>query len=146
MQYQDPLQTVIARPRKTGKTHDLVKLAAEKQYVIVAPNVDMIDYIQEIAVKLNVEIPPPITFSRFLSASHRGISEFTGAHYRGRRIEGFLIDNAECLLQRIAGTIPVVGFSYSFPAYSHQVKRDRLLGLWQHLKTLLLKRFIQRLS
>lgn len=88
------------RPRAAGKTHELIKLAAEERLVIVCANQEMVRLVTERAKRMGLDIPQPISWRQFASGTHRG-----------RRIKGFAFDDVELGLQQMAGPIPVAAVS-----------------------------------
>ena len=88
------------RPRAGGKTHELIKLAAEERLVIVCPTVEMVRVVTERAREMSLDIPQPVSFR-----------QLTSGHCRGRKIKGFAFDDAELCLQQLAGPVPVAAIS-----------------------------------
>lgn len=86
---------VICRPRRSGKTTDLIKACAEQGGCIVCHDRDECYRVAEVAKKLGVSIPFPISFSEFLNNRY---------HLAG--VKGFHIDSVEKLLRRISA-VPV---------------------------------------
>ena len=87
---------IIYKKRNTGKTTELIKISAETGYYIVCARQELANYIQCDAIKLGYKIPLPITYDEFLQ--HK---------YNSHGIKGFLIDDAELLLERISKTVPI---------------------------------------
>jgi hypothetical protein len=86
---------VILKPRKTGRTKELIRLCAEAEAngevsYIVCSGQEEAYRIFEVAKELKLTIGFPITFHEFLTAQ-----------YFGRNIKNFYIDNADQLLQYI---------------------------------------------
>jgi hypothetical protein len=88
------------RPRRSGKTHELIKLAAEERLVIVCSTVEMVRAVEKRAGEMGLDIPQPVSFR-----------QFTSGHCRGRQIKGFAFDDAEQCLQQLAGPVPVAAIS-----------------------------------
>lgn len=87
-------------PRQAGKTHELIKLAAQEQLVIVCCTVEMAREVGKRASEMGLDIPQPVSFR-----------QFTSGQCRGRRIRGFAFDDAEQCLQQLAGPVPVAAIS-----------------------------------
>lgn len=85
----------IFRPAKTFKTTELIELAFENGYTIVCRDAETADKIRAMAFGMERPICEPITFMQF----HKG-------YFRGKEIRGFVIDDADALLQFIS-TVPV---------------------------------------
>ena len=90
---------IIYKERGKGKTFELIKMASENNLYIVARDMKTVDYIFNLARNHNLSIPYPLTYN-----------EFFNKQYYGKRIEGFLIDDAEMLLQYLTN-IPIKGIS-----------------------------------
>ena len=99
---------IIIRPRQGGETDKLIKMATVEGYykLIVCMNQTEVQRVWERChiLKDGGEIdrlpPMPITFNEFLD----------GAYY-GRNVDGFLIDNADALLQSLAQSAPIEAIS-----------------------------------
>lgn len=88
---------VIVGERQSGRTTNLIKQAAEGWLYIVTLDCQRRRFVADHARKLGLDIPFPITFQDFL-------------HGRFHRpgIRGFLIDDADTMLQHLAKGVPVV--------------------------------------
>jgi len=82
---------IIIRPRRMGKTTELIKQSGKEWKYIVCHSHQEAIRIQEQARRINIKIPLPITYQEFLAKE-----------YYGKRIKGFLIDNIDFLLQYIS--------------------------------------------
>ena len=100
---------VILRGRGDGKTTKLVKISADKRYTIVCIEQHNIALTLEIAERLGLDIPKPITFQEFLDKRYKG---------RGNRIRGFLIDNADILLQSLSSDCPIYAVTMTKDDYN----------------------------
>ena len=87
---------IIVRGRMGGKTVEAIKIAARNNYTLVCYSVNEVKRVQKIAEDLGVKIPQPIMFGDFINH---------GPQTRG--IKGFIIDNADMLLERMAGGKPI---------------------------------------
>lgn len=87
---------VIQRKRGNGKTTELIRISYQTMNTIVCVNETEVRSVLNIAKNMGLKIPPPITFSKFLSNGKRG-----------GRYNGFLIDNVDILLENISEYIPV---------------------------------------
>lgn len=105
---------VYVRPRAAGKTHELIKLAAEERLVIVSANVEMVRVVERRAREMGLDIPQPLSFRQLTSGAHRG-----------RAIKGFAFDDAELCLQQIAGPVPVAAISMTGSAEEPAVLAGR---------------------
>lgn len=79
---------IIIRPRRAGKTYELIKLAAENNLYIVCANKSQVRDIADHAHKLGFNIPFPLSWG-----------EFVGQQYYGKNIDGFVIDNLDMCVQ-----------------------------------------------
>lgn len=87
---------IIFKEPRTGKTTELIKRCAILGGYIVCKDKRNADYIIEMATELGAKIPYPITFDEFLSK-----------RYYGKGVDRFYIDNADMLLQKIAGNVRI---------------------------------------
>lgn len=87
----------IILPRGGGKTDRLIRASASTGCYIVCQSQDEAHVIQSRAMELELSIPLPISFD-----------EFIRQEYYGFRMKGFLIDNLDLLIQKIAGRVPVI--------------------------------------
>lgn len=86
---------IIARPRKAGKTTELI-LEAEKSYShIICPDHRAANIIWAQAREIGAVIPQPITWD-----------EFREGRYYGEGIESFMIDDADIILQKMT-SVPI---------------------------------------
>lgn len=93
---------IVSIPRQSGKTTDLIKLASEEWYYIICSNRQRACYIADMATKLNLDIPFPITFNEL--------------PLRSKFIKGVLIDDFEELLHLlVGGNIPIIQMTTSEP-------------------------------
>jgi diaminopimelate decarboxylase len=92
---------VILRPRATGKTEELIRLAAEHGAYIVCRSLDEASRIKSISSDMCLDINLPITYS-----------EFFERRYHRRGIKGFLIDDVDEFVQRLS-QVPVLGVTLS---------------------------------
>lgn len=82
---------VIAGPRGSGKTTELIKLSAETGSRIVTKNKFMANFTVDMAKKANLEIPTPLTYDEYLE-------EYA---WQGRKETGFLIDDLDIFLLHV---------------------------------------------
>lgn len=87
---------IIVQPRQTGKTTELIKKSAETGYYIVCDTHAMAQYTFKIAQDLKLNIPLPITSKEFIEGRFSSFG-----------IKGFLIDNAEFILSRLAKGVKI---------------------------------------
>lgn len=87
---------VICRGRRGGKTIEAIKKAVRNNYTLVCCSANEVERVQKIAKELGVEIPQPITFS-----------EFTNGSELKTAASGYVIDNVDMLLQKMAGGKPI---------------------------------------
>jgi len=90
---------IIYKGRGKGKTLDLIRMASENNFDIVARDMKTVDYIFNLAKKHNLSISYPLTYHEFISKK-----------YYGKGIKGFLIDDAEMLLQYLTN-VPIKAIS-----------------------------------
>lgn len=81
------MKKIIAK-RGGGKTTELIKISAENGYYIVCHQKQECQRISKQAERMGLKIPFPITFS-----------EFVDKDYHSPGIKGFLIDNADMLIE-----------------------------------------------
>lgn len=81
----------IARPRKAGKTTELIREAEKSYSHIICPDYRSANIIWAHALELGVVIPYPITWDEFK----------TGKYY-GAGIDSFMIDDADIILQNMS--------------------------------------------
>jgi len=87
---------IIHKKAGKGKTRDAIKLAAKNYSYIVCIDRQNCTEIANFARKLELEIPFPITFNEFIN------KEYYAPGCKG----GFIIDNADMLLERISN-VPI---------------------------------------
>lgn len=81
--------------RGSGRTTELIKAcAADKGSVIVCPNHSMKLYIVDMAKRMGMDIPEPITFEAFVRGNPYAF---------GKRPTGYYIDNLDLALSACAG-------------------------------------------
>lgn len=86
--------------RQTGKTIFLIRKSAETGDVIVCIDDKSAKIRNDTAQSMGLTIPYPITFRRFISGD-----------YLSKDIKGFLIDDADMLLESISNGIPINAIS-----------------------------------
>jgi hypothetical protein len=94
---------VYAKPRQRGKTTDLIRLAAAEWLYIVSPDQNAARYTAEMARKMGLDIPLPITWGEFVSR-----------RYHGRGVKGFVIDKLDMCVQQMT-TVPIRAVSLNVP-------------------------------
>lgn len=88
---------IVLSPRRAGKTTQLIKMAAEDHLYLVCCTYGEMRRVWLLMLKMKEKgeietLPPqPLTFDEFLEGK-----------YYPRGIKGFLIDNADLLLQRLS--------------------------------------------
>lgn len=87
---------IIVKGRGQGKTEDLITKASAGWLHIVCINREETLRIQNRARERNLEIPFPLTFGELIN----------GAFHAGG-CRGFLIDNADILLQSLCKRVPI---------------------------------------
>jgi hypothetical protein len=98
---------VLVGEVRSGKTTELVKMAASQWLYIVCPTKQRIDNIMDIARRIGADIPFPITFR-----------EYAERRYHPRGIKGFVFDDLDHCVATLSGSVPVVGFSICEPVHS----------------------------
>ena len=91
---------VIHKPRQTGKTTELIKIAAQEGGYIVCNSSDEAYRISKAAEEIGKQILFPITYDEYLNG-----------FFCGKNIKAFYIDNVEFLLSRISRGVPVNAIS-----------------------------------
>lgn len=85
---------IITGGRSSGKTTRAIKLSAETgQYILVKSHVEAV-YIMEMARKLNLTIPYPVTAREIIKRSSQNSSI---------RRDGIIVDNVVSVLENILG-------------------------------------------
>lgn len=102
------MDIIVGAPR-SGKTDQLIKMAANDYSYIICHNRDEAQRIANKAREVGLAIPSPITYDEFISV-----------RYNAAGVRGFLIDNAECLLQRMAGRVELKGLVLNAPGITGQ--------------------------
>lgn len=87
---------MIIRKRATGKTTELIKIAAQNNSTIVCVNNTRVNNVLEQANKMGLEIKQPITWYYFVAKSNRGSG-----------ITGFLIDDLDACVQSMTD-VPIL--------------------------------------
>ncbi len=82
-------------PRGKGKTIKLIKKSSETGDCIVCCSIEEASKIHLKSLDMRLNIQFPITYNEFIKK-----------HYYGSRISGFLIDNADMLLQSLSN-VPI---------------------------------------
>lgn len=91
---------VVALPRQGGKTTQMIRLAAaENLYIVCISRQEAMRVARE-ARRFGLNMPFPITWD-----------DFARRLYFGKGINGFLFDNLDMLIQRMAAPVPVVAVS-----------------------------------
>lgn len=93
---------VINAPAQSGKTTELIKLAAKDWLYIVCLNYHRARNTFEMARSMGLQIPFPVTFD-----------EFRGGQFCGRGINGFLIDDLDEHIRYMARGVPVVAVTFT---------------------------------
>lgn len=94
---------IILRPRRAGKTTEIIRKAAETFSYIVCKDREESRRVVEQAEKMGLDIPFPIT-----------VDEFIGGQFFGKGIKGFYIDNAELILERLTRGVPLKSISITW--------------------------------
>lgn len=87
---------IICTPRRSGKTYNLITIAAERHGYIVCCNKERTHQIAKEAADRGLDINPPITFEEFIRGD-----------YYAPGIKEFYIDDADPLLIELARGVPV---------------------------------------
>ena len=90
---------IIVTGRLAGKTTKLIKLSAEHDLYIVCQSKHEAARIFEMAQKMEIHINFPLTYQELIER-----------RYYGKGIKGFVIDNAEFLLQSLT-EVPIEAIS-----------------------------------
>ena len=98
---------VLYGKRGSGKTTELVKTSAETGYYLIVKDRKMAAFCLDIARKLDLHIPYPLTYKEFLDHE-----------YFGQRIKGFLMDDADLFIQHLT-EVRVYGVTVSEEDYFH---------------------------
>lgn len=87
---------VIVAGRQQGKTTGLISLAAEGFLYVVVPDHQQARLAAKMAEDMGLDIPLPLTWE-----------EFERGQYHSRGIGGFVIDNLDMCVQRMARGVPI---------------------------------------
>lgn len=90
---------LVIGDRQSGKTTDLIKIAAERGGYIVCRTKSMCGEVMNMARKMELQIAFPLTYEEFLSK-----------RYYGKGIKEFYIDDAEVFLQSMSA-VPIYAIS-----------------------------------
>lgn len=102
-----PKMEVVYKPRGSGKTTQLIKMAAESFGTMVVYGHQQASYVADLAKRMGLDIPYPITYREFL-----------GQEYRASGIICLLVDDLESLVEYIAslnGSTPIHAVAMSQP-------------------------------
>ena len=86
----------IITPKGMGKTYQLLHISSRTKYYIVCRDTKECHRLELEAINLNLDIPLPISYR-----------EFKNGDFYSKGIKGFLIDDADALLEYIADGVPV---------------------------------------
>ena len=90
---------LIMRKQGEDKTDECIRLAAKfSAYMVCTDHKEAWRVLQR-ARELGLDMPFPLSFAEFLAGQH------------GSGARGFVIDNADVLLQRLANGVPLLGIS-----------------------------------
>ena len=93
---------VISSGRQTGKTTELVRMAAERGGYIVCHSQRECQRVFRWAIDYGIQIRMPITYDEFLNG-----------RFFGPGCKEFYVDNVDMLLRRLARGVPVVACAIS---------------------------------
>lgn len=99
---------IIAKPRRMGKTTEIIKRAAKDFGYIVCLSHAECHRIAKQAKELTLDIPFPLTFD-----------EYIGGHFHGKGIKSFHIDNADWLLSIFSKGVPIETVTFNLREASH---------------------------
>ena len=91
---------VIKGPRQSGKTDELIKLAAARRAYLVVSSYREAQRCQERAKSLGLSLYFPLTYE-----------EFTKGDFYGKGLNGLLVDDVENLLRYMARGVEVLAYS-----------------------------------
>ncbi len=94
------MRVIIGAPG-SGKTLELIKMSAARGYRIVCDTLQRAEKIQAQAKEMGYDIPQPVSFTTFLSHPTSPLW-----------IKGFLLDDADQLLQRLVNR-PIAAITIS---------------------------------
>lgn len=97
------MTTVLVGKRQSGKTTELIKLAAKDHGVIIASTKESANYIKRTAAEMGMDIPEPISLFEFL----RGMP--------GRRGGTYFIDEANSVLGQLGIKAMTVDANHVYP-------------------------------
>ena len=86
---------IIARPRRCGKTAELIKLADGRNGFIVVPHAGMAGYVKDLAREMGATINDPVTLDDVVNGSPKLLGLKLGTP--------LFFDNVEMMLEQLAG-------------------------------------------
>lgn len=106
---------IIASARRTGKTSQLIKMAAGKNGFIVVPHDGMADFVMGLAKEMGVEINRPVTIRDVLNNS---------STLAGRKIgTPLFFDNVEMMLGRLAPRYTVAAMTVNTSEFPEEYRK-----------------------
>ena len=93
---EEILMKVIAKPRRGGKTTELIKLSAETNTYILVANKMRQKEVMRLANLMNITIPYPVT-----------VEDYMKTQFRGSFIKNILIDDVEDVLHAFFYTVAI---------------------------------------
>lgn len=124
---------IIIKERGTGKTTELIKRAAKDGLYILTDTKRSAEYIVDMAHRMGMHIPFPITVDEYLKGN-----KFQGSCIRR---DGVLIDDAELVLQTLLSGIPIRAVTITDRG---NISMDRLKEL--ELENQILRGYLERLG
>lgn len=103
---------VIAKPRHSNKTSELIKLSAQTGYYIVCRNQQTTRLIVKAAKELKLYIPFPLTYTEWLEG-----------RYSAYGVKGVLIDDVDALCTYISN-VPVIALTVTVDDTQHATRQD----------------------
>ena len=94
---------IMVTPRMGGKTTAAIKHSAETGAVIITQNIRMAGYIKDMARKMELEIPEPMSYRQALDGGLLGSKE------------GVIVEDAEILIQHLFRGKKVEMITMSWP-------------------------------
>ena len=89
---------IFNMPRQSGKTTQAIRESNRTGKVIVTSNYESVNQIKRMAERMQLEIPDPICYQDMKPKPGR---------CRINRPVGYIIDDFDCILNRLTGGVPV---------------------------------------
>lgn len=90
--YSGP-QEIIVGERKSGKSTELIKISAERQIPIIVQSQKQVDFIMDMAKRMNFKIPKPLSARQWLNQKDSSLMR-----------RGALVDEVQAVIETLLGS------------------------------------------